>query len=48
LKFQDEGESIMTPFFTLPLRRRPARRRLDDLPPQLLRDIGLTDWGRPR
>jgi hypothetical protein len=41
----------MTPFFTLPLRRRAARRpsrRLDDLPPQLLRDIGLMDWGRPR
>jgi hypothetical protein len=41
----------MTPFFTLPVRRSPARdsrRRLHDLPEQVLRDIGLMDWGRPR
>jgi hypothetical protein len=41
----------MTPFFTLPVRRgaagRPGRR-LHDLPPPLLRDIGVMDWGRPR
>jgi hypothetical protein len=41
----------MTPFFTLTLRRNSARRprrNRDDLPPQLLRDIGLRDWGLPR
>jgi hypothetical protein len=41
----------MTPFFGQRVRRgrvRDPRRRLHDLPEQVLRDIGLMDWGRPR
>jgi hypothetical protein len=41
----------MTPFFRRPVRggrARDPRRRLHGLPPQVLRDIGLIDWGRPR
>ncbi len=41
----------MTPFFGRPVRGRrlrDPRRRLRDLPEQVLRDIGVIDWSQPR